>query len=327
MIDNTAEAREAISHWFATSKVEPLGAGHIHDTYLVRESDQRWVLQRVNQIVFTRPRQVMEQTQRLLECWGQQKVYAYPVFVANLSGETYVELDTGFWRLWSFLPGLTIEKPDSFQQARAAGLAFARLQVALQGLDAPRLGETIDNFLQLSHYLRAFESVEEKASTSSRKLIDAYRDIGRGLEEANCHIHGDCKIDNLLFAKDHTTVVAILDFDTAMYGHRAWDFGDLARSLATSRGGVDVDLYRGALTGFLEGGVKLTKAEAVAAPIYISLMLGIRFLTDHYSQAGYFKTTFPGENLRRAEFQFSLVEQWRAKAADLEKLATGICSD
>lgn len=327
MIDSTADAREAATHWFTAAKLEPLGSGHIHDTYLVREGNERWVLQRVNLIVFTRPRQVMEQTQRLLDCWDQQKVYVCPVLVANKSGETYVDLKSGFWRLWCFIPGLTIERPDSFQQARAAGLAFARLQVALQRLDAPRLGETIDNFLQLSHYLRAFQLVQDKVSTSARQLIDAHRHVGEGLEEPNCHIHGDCKIDNLLFAQDRSTVVAILDFDTAMYGHRAWDFGDLARSLATSSGGVDVDLYCGALSGFLEGGVKLTKSEALAAPIYISLMLGIRFLIDHYSEAGYFKTTFPGENLQRAAFQFLLVEQWRAKAPELEKFADRICEN
>ena len=57
-----ARAEAAAACWFAAPALSPLGAGHIHDTYLVDAGDARYVLQRVNETVFTDAQLVMAQT-------------------------------------------------------------------------------------------------------------------------------------------------------------------------------------------------------------------------------------------------------------------------
>ncbi|MBR6727747.1 MAG: mucin desulfatase, partial [Clostridia bacterium] len=56
-----AEALERYARIGAVVSCEPYGNGHINDTFLtVTESGRRYILQRINQTVFPRPDEVME---------------------------------------------------------------------------------------------------------------------------------------------------------------------------------------------------------------------------------------------------------------------------
>ncbi len=48
------------------------------------------------------------------------------------------------------------------------------------------------------------------------------------------------------------------------------------------------------------------------APAYMSFMLGVRFLSDHFAGDQYFDVFYPGENLERARGQLVLSEQFRS---------------
>ena len=93
-------------------------------------------------------------------------------------------------------------------------------------------------------------------------------------------IHGDCKINNLLFQAQQDQVLGVIDLDTVGQGHWAWDFGDLVRSVAFSHGGVDLDQFRTCVRGFYQGRRDLDQAQEVTAtqmslaPAYIALTLG-----------------------------------------------------
>ena len=128
-------------------------------------------------------------------------------------------------------------------------------------------------------------------------------------------IHGDCKIDNLLFDMQRSSVVAVLDLDTTMVGQWWWDFGDLVRSVAQSATGeVDQTLFDAAAAGFFSSGpASVSLAEgglglALAAPAYMTYMLCVRFLTDHLAGDKYFRVTARGDNLKRAQGQFRLLQ-------------------
>ena len=88
--------------------------------------------------------------------------------------------------------------------------------------------EVIPNFLQLPHYLTAYDA-GPKAEPKLAAFIDARRHLAERLRQPNGYIHGDCKVDNLIF-DDENEVLAVLDLDTLMRGHWAWEFGDLVRS-------------------------------------------------------------------------------------------------
>ena len=128
------------------------------------------------------------------------------------------------------------------------------------------------------------------------------------------------KLDNLLFARTSAAVDCVLDLDTVMQGHWAWDLGDLVRSLATTEGALDGELFAAACAGFLSGsGRRATTAELLAAPRYVTFMLGVRFLTDHLLGDRYFKVSEPGENRTRSRQQFALLVELEQHQTQLQR--------
>lgn len=332
-------AEDAARRWLVDPVLAPLGDGHIHDTYRVSElvseltSDlasqphtaTQYVLQRVNQDVFTDPQLVMAQTQRLLAHWRQQPRYAVPSLETSKSGAFLEQTGAEYWRLWRYIDDTTVVDPvENLSQAVTAGAAFAALQDSLADLPDPPLRETIPGFLQLAHYLQTYDKVSESAPAGLDKLVQANRGLARQLSTRNAHIHGDCKVNNLLFDQRGEQVVAIIDFDTAMYGHWAWDLGDLVRSVCFSRGAADANYFAACVQGFATHQPLCNVEEAVAAPGYVALMLGVRFLTDHLTGDHYFRVESHGENLHRATEQFELFDNFNRQRSLLLDAASDV---
>jgi Ser/Thr protein kinase RdoA (MazF antagonist) len=217
------------------------------------------------------------------------------------------------------LPRLTTQA-----QAEAAGRAFGEVQVALA--DYPlQVPEPIPGFMQLDHYLRALDAVpdqDQPEAAAVRSEIDARRDLAGAFPAGDRLIHGDCKIDNLLFRNDGS-VAFVIDLDTVMRGHWAWDFGDLARSAATAAGRFDVGRFAALGRGFVRSGAAAADPTALSlAPRYVALMLAVRFLTDHCLGDRYFKVQRHGDNLRRAREQLGVLgEMERQQQAMIDALA------
>ncbi len=248
-----------------------------------------------------------------------------PQLCAARNGAYGLWVDDEYWRVWHFIqPSVIVDPIENIHQARAAGLAFGRFQACLQGVAGFVLQPTIEGFLQLEHYLSAYDAVAAAAPKDMHALIQAHRSLAAQLSTPNAYVHGDCKINNLLFAPDRLQVRAIIDFDTVMYGHWAWDLGDLVRSVCYSRGKADVDYFAACLQGFSQAQTQTNVADSVAAPSYVTLMLGIRFLTDHISGDHYFRVRQPGENLTRAEEQFALFAALQKKRVEFVEAAEAV---
>ena len=318
-------AQQAAQHWFTQPAVAPLGNGHIHETYRVDAPAGQYVLQKVNAAVFAHPEVLVQQTQRLLRQWRGQNRYLVPEIVPTRDGEYLKAVSGGQWRVWSYLADTRVIDPiETAQQAEQAGLAFGTFQAQLAGLPGPQFVDPIPGFLQLRHYLAVYDGVAHRAPEKLNRLIQQHRGLADQLSQANCTIHGDCKIDNLLFDQAGASVLAVIDFDTAMRGHWAWDFGDLARSVCFSLGRVDVTFFKACLQGFAAGQNACTVADSVAAPCYVALMLGVRFLTDHLQGDVYFRVRRPGQNLDRAEEQFDLFEKFCALRPQMYEAAVEV---
>lgn len=130
-------------------------------------------------------------------------------------------------------------------------------------------------------------------------------------------IHGDCKVNNLLFDDQTTSVLRLIDLDTAMHGHPAWDFGDLVRSVASGaeeahgRFELDAATFRRVASGFVRGVDGIQDAAAfAAAPGHMSFMLGVRFLADWCEGDRYFRVTHRDGNLHRARAQFEAARRF-----------------
>jgi len=307
----------------AGTRVEPLGAGHINDTYLVTRGTARHVLQRVSDAAFPDPARVSANTERLVAFLAATDVRVPELMSCRTTGCAYVDASGSHWRLWRFIEGRTLDAPVSEAEARAAGAAFGELQRAMERFPPPPLKPAIPGFLELGRYLDALARERRRPARadgvveSALAFIDARRELARRFPPRGDYVHGDCKIDNLLFEPRAPVVRCVLDLDTVMPGNWGWDYGDLARSLLTladgAASGERCALVVAAARGMLEGRGSAARScplrWLLEAPRYVALMLGVRFLTDHLKGDVYFKVVRPGENLDRAHRQFALVSE------------------
>ena len=292
--------------WRLDARPQPLGAGIIHDTYLVDTGGDPLVLQRINGSVFRDPRQLMDNVSRVSAHLSAKQPGWTPALIPTAGGELLALSGGEAWRLWTYLPGASALKVvANDRRAGAAGRGFGRTYRWLQDLGGPRLEDVISGFLQLDHYLGEFD----RCRGAPRELVtavDTRRSLAARFPERTGYIHGDCRIEHLAFDTSGEPC-GILDLDTVMWGNWAWEFGDLVRAM--SGDGLVPLRFEAAARGYLgEAGVAATAEDLVFAPRYTTFMLAVRFLTDHLQSDRYFKTERRGDNLRRAVAQFQLLE-------------------
>lgn len=327
-------ARQALAAWFddpGSVELAGYGAGHINDTWLVtRPGSDRLVLQRLNPAVFPDPAAVAAKVAAVVEHLDGPPArlgagLRVPRLEKTRRGRAWHEAAAGVWRLWQHVaPARTLDPLDNPVQAEAAGRAFGAFQAALTDFAGPAdatgpadgagLPDPIPGFLQLDHYLDELDRAVAaagplpEAAEAALEIVRDRRDLATAFAARNRVIHGDCKVDNLLFHPGRDEVLAIIDLDTVMYGHWAWDFGDLVRSAAADGTACNVSRFAAVCRGFTAAAAVAADAETLLlAPRYVGLMLGVRFLADHLAGDRYFKVTARGENLTRARRQLALV--------------------
>lgn len=320
---------EVASLWLSDGRVSPLGNGHIHDTFLLEDelSETKLVMQKINRQVFSQPEILMSQTARVLSHLDGVDGFEVPRLVESRDGQVLEFREDCYWRAWTFInDGRTVEPIKNIKQAENAAKAFGLFQSAMEKMGLKGWKELIPGYQQLSHYLNAFEEVKQQAPPELLDTIKSNQWLAKRFEAKNTVVHGDCKSNNVLFDKVDDQVKAIIDLDTVMPGHWAWDFGDFVRSLWFGRQMIDLELFRFSMRGFLRGAPprNYSPEEFVEAPLYVSFMLGVRFLTDHLQGDRYFKVSLHGDNLVRAHEQFMLFENCLSVRESLLALATEV---
>jgi len=324
--------------------VEPLGDGLINDTFLVaaeQPSEARFVLQRINRRVFPEPRLIMENLRVLLHHVRERQAgtsnvhdLRFPEIRPTRAGIGFWIDDEGdFWRALSFIPDTRSQNTlQDSAQAEQVGYALGRFHALTSDLDPGSLHDTLPGFHIAPQYLARFDrvladSVEGPQSTAlgfALDFVDARRSVFAVLEEAKLPlrvIHGDPKLNNVLFDMQSGRAASLIDLDTVKPGLVHYDLGDCLRSCCNrsgeaaddgSRVAFDLDICRAILRAyFAETGAILTPVERrylYDAIRLLPLELGLRFLTDHLEGDRYFKVERPGQNLQRALVQFRLVE-------------------
>lgn len=342
------EVLEAFSHLGNVKSCEKYGNGHINDTFLVVTEAKRYILQRINDIVFPKPVQVMENIKGITEYIkrkakdnGKDPDRATLTVISTDSGEIYFKDSYGsYWRMYDFVEGTVAkEKANGIEDFRCCAEAFGDFQSMLAGYPANTLYETIANFhntpVRFSNLLNAIKSDKAGRAELVKEEIEfalARKDFSEILEKAreNNEIplrvtHNDTKLNNILFDASDASAVCVIDLDTVMPGYAVTDFGDSIRFGANtaledetdlSKVQVDLDLFEAYTEGFLKGCKgRLTQNEIKLLPIGAMMMTfecGMRFLTDYLEGDVYFKIHREGHNLDRCRNQFALL-------ADMEK--------
>lgn len=321
--------------------IEPLGRGLINETFRVTAGTDRWVLQRINGQVFPDPAGIMANLSRLGAHLARQGVVdlTWPELARTPEAATWTQDETGaVWRLMSFIPGQPLERIADAHQAAAVGRLLGAFHRAVADLDPASLTVTLPGFHVTPGYLEPFDRAAREAVAAPQPgleaalaFVAARREGLDLLEQARAAgqiperlVHGDPKLDNLLFDAEGRQALALIDLDTVQPGLTLHDIGDCLRSCC-NRGGESADASR--LAFDLNVCRPLLRAYAdqtqgLLAPAEVALLfaairlipfeLGLRFLTDHLQGDRWFRVSVPGQNLARARVQFALV-------ADIER--------
>ena len=331
-------------------KAEPYGNGHINKTYriTIEGVKEQYILQWINNYVFVRPREVMENMlhitehlqKRIREEGGDPDRETIRL-IPSLTGGAWVEdADGGVWRVMLCVPDtVSPQHPDDLHVLEECGKAFGCFSRRLLDFPAASLYETIVDFHNTPVRLQQLEDAaaadpcgrlkdvgEEMAFARAREAETRILTDGYAAGKLPLRVtHNDTKVNNVLLDRETGKAVCVVDLDTVMPGLLAYDFGDAIRVGACSAEEDERDLSKVRLElpkaeAFARGFLKelkgeLSEEEVLSLEAGARLMTfenGMRFLADHLNGDKYFRIHRPGQNLDRARAQFALL-------ADLEK--------
>ncbi len=358
-----AQAFEIPGRWVSSTR---FGSGHINETFLAvfehGGETTRWVQQRINRKVFSEPEKLMENVVRVTEHQhralrrsgvADPERRALRLVSARRGGFSWRDAAGETWRTWHFIEGATSHDVIRSQDdARAAAAAFGLFQEQLADLSGPRLHETIPRF----HDARArLEALVDAARDDSHGRLGACREefafvlarepmVGRLLDLHAKGIlperitHNDTKLNNVLLDDRTGEALCVIDLDTVMPGLVLHDFGDLVRTAVSPTAEDERDLskielrppmFAALAEGYLGAARFLTPAETAElafSGLLVTLVIGIRFLTDHLRGDGYFRIHREGHNLDRCRAQLRLVESMERQRETMEEIVAETAS-
>ncbi len=336
--------------------IERHGNGHINDTYLVKTDKDKYILQRINTLIFKNPDELMsnicgitEHLKSRIRKHGGDELREALTVIKTTGGEPYYKDEEGSaFRMYLFIKdAICLEKAESPKEFYESAVAFGRFQRLLADYDAKTLFETIPGFHNTPKRFEAFEkAVHENVCDRAQEVLPEIEFVrarkermARGqklLEEGILPLkvtHNDTKLNNIMMDAVTGKAVAIIDLDTVMPGLSIYDFGDSIRFGANtaaedetdlSKVSLDTDLFETYAKGFLEGadgGLTDAEAEELFYGAWnMTMECGMRFLTDYLEGDKYFKIHRSGHNLDRARNQFALIRDMEDKEDKLKEI-------
>lgn len=339
--------------------------GHINETYTATYdqggTSVRYVHQKINQNVFKKPAEVMDNFMRVtrhirrkLEAANTPDVTRRVLtLVPTHEGKPFYRGQTGdYWRTFVFIERVkTFETVETPKQAYQAARAFGEFQQQLVDLPDGRLHETIPDFhntrkrfeallaaVNADRYNRAQNAKDEiKFALAQEKIVDV---LLKGLASGRIPeriTHNDTKFNNVMLDTQTGESMCVVDLDTVMPGCVLYDFGDMVRTttsptledeLDLSKVNMRMNMFKELARGYLDSaGAFLTKAERAHIAFsgrLITFTIGIRFLTDYLSGDTYFRVHRPQHNLDRSRTQFKLVESIERQESAMQKFVDAL---
>ncbi|MBN3960333.1 aminoglycoside phosphotransferase family protein [Nostoc sp. NMS8] len=362
---NTQNTRNlvAIANQFAqlgkVTGVKGFGSGNINDTFLVTLDslkEQHFVLQRINTQVFRQPQLIMqnmrtftEHVHKRLQDTPLNRRWEVPrVLLTKDTQDHCKDADGSFWRAISFIEGSqSFDSIGDRSHAKEIGYALGMFHNLISDLPPEKLADTLEGFHITPLYLQHYQEVLAKTSVSASsevnyclQFVSDRQIFAHILENAKSEgilplrlMHGDPKINNVMFDTVTQQAVSIIDLDTVKPGLVHYDIGDCLRSGCNPAGEetenwesiyFDTDLCQEILQGYLAV-AKAFLTENDYAYIYdairlITFELGLRFFADYLAGNIYFKVKHPEHNLARAIVQFKLTESIESQETQIRKI-------
>ena len=339
--------------------IQPLGNGNINDTFLVspdNPSQPRFVLQCINTQVFPQPQLIVENIRILSDHIGDRRQkenldrrWEIPSLISTQGGQDYwCSEDDFFWRAISFMENSqSFDTIHNLQQAQEIGYALGMFHYLISDLPPEKLADTLEGFHITPNYLKQYEKIlattkvpESPERQQCLEFVNSRKSWASVLETAKAQgklllrlMHGDPKVNNVMFDISTGQAVGIVDLDTVKPGLIHYDIGDCLRSGCNPMGEETqhwekvyfaLDLCQNILQGYLEVAktflTSLDYEYMFDAIRLIAFELGLRFFTDYLAGNVYFKVNYPEHNLFRALVQFQLTESIESQEIHLRQL-------
>ncbi|MCX7596216.1 MAG: aminoglycoside phosphotransferase family protein [Fischerella sp.] len=329
------------------TEIQAFGSGNINDTFLVTldcPEERHFVLQRINTQVFRQP-QLMMQNMRIFTEHVRERLQRTPlnrrwevprVLLTKDAQDYCIDAQGSFWRAISFIAGAqSFDTIHNTEQAKEIGYALGMFHNLIGDLPPEKLADTLEGFHITPLYLQKYNEVLTKTSPRQSPEVNYCLQFVRDrqtfahvLENAKATgklpmrlMHGDPKINNIMFDTITKQAVSVIDLDTVKPGLVHYDIGDCLRSGCNPAGEeteqwdsvyFETDLCQEILQGYLSV-AKAFLTENDYAYMYdairlLAFELGLRFFTDYLAGNVYFKVKHPEHNLARAIAQFKLTE-------------------
>ena len=330
-----------------STAIQPFGSGLINHTWRIEHSKGKFILQQINEQVFTNPAAIDNNIRSVAAFLAQHYPdYFFTVPLPGSGGTTLLQNTSGSFRLFSFVQGShaydVVQQPQlAYEAARQFG-HFTRL---LSGFNAGSLQITLPHFhdllLRYQQFQQALtqgnqERLQHSAALidellSHKGLVDFFTGIQQNPSFKKRVTHHDTKISNVLFDENNRGI-CVIDLDTVMHGYFISDVGDMMRTYLSAAGEEETDLTRieireeyfdAIVQGYLgEMKDELSAAETgafVYAGKFMIYMQALRFLTDYLNNDVYYGARYPLHNFNRAANQLTLLNALIKKEATLHQ--------
>ncbi len=229
----------AVAHWCGahisgfegTVSAEKITGGQSNPTYLLRAGPEAYVLRRKPAGQLLKSAHAVDREYRVQKALADSAVPVAPM-LAYCADETVIGSEFYVMR---FVPGRCFDDPrllDTNREERAFYFnEMIRILTAIHQVDLDAVG-LADYGPRGNYYRRQIDRWTKQYAQSATEVIPAMDQLMASLDRS-CPaddgratlVHGDYRIDNLLFAPDSPKVVAVLDWELSTIGH---PFADLA---------------------------------------------------------------------------------------------------
>eukprot|EP01031_Cornospumella_fuschlensis_P035183 gene35183-42614_t len=314
-IEEDGIARRIVNDFFAAQcgdtksdwTLETISVGLINTTWkVVCSGKPRYVLQKINDKVFTNP-PAIDSNIRMLASYIESQKAAAKQFGAFARAFSSFDANSLLTTIPNF-HNLRM-KYDDFLSALQTGLA-ERIEIAK---------DLIDEVHECAHICSQYDDIVTNRQLEVRV------------------VHHDAKISNMLFSENADVGICVVDLDTVMPGYFISDLGDLFRSSLCAYDeettdlsllSVRIDYFDAIVQGYLSAMRDvLTASEKhliVYAGQFMIYMQCLRFLTDFLLGDKYYKFSHSLHNLDRAKNQMTLLKSYLSQEARMNEIVQAL---
>lgn len=279
--------------------VSEISTGHINKTYMADTENGKFIVQLVNDSVFSNPENLMKNIQTIENLFENSDDVRVPHFL-KAGEENHVFYKGAVWRVYPYIS----EEFSGISKNYRTGFAFGRFLKIINSKKI-RLEKTIDNYHDFDFYFSRLNSAMANAPLKKidGSIISRLKNMKNTVSNVftvdfpKRNIHGDAKAENVIVSD----VCTVIDLDTVMKGYSATDYGDMVRSVCGEK--PDISVLRDVTRGFAKGLDGMLTGDEVKSLYYGVLWsvseLAVRYFTDYLTNERYFGKT-PAECLKRA---------------------------